>query len=108
VLRTGRFRIRIPEEVRNFPPFQKSVRAMYRMFLPGSRQRCPRSEANHLPPSSAEVKNHWIRISNPPTFLHIVHRNNYTFNFDQHCSLWRLLGRGVRLTTQLELMPKNT
>jgi hypothetical protein len=31
-----------------------------------------RSEADHSPPSSAEVKNTWSYTSHPPTCLHVV------------------------------------
>jgi len=36
----------------------------------------PGCEANHSPPSSAEVKNDWSYASNPPTCLYFVYRDN--------------------------------
>jgi hypothetical protein len=36
-------------------------------------------ESNHLPASSAEVKNEWSYTSSPPICLHGVHRENFTF-----------------------------
>jgi hypothetical protein len=48
----------------------------------------PGREADHSPPSSAEVKNSWSYISAPPVRLHSVvlslkkkHKNNFTFTF---------------------------
>jgi hypothetical protein len=40
----------------------------------------PEREADHSPPSSAEVKNAWSYISTPPIRIHgVVLRDNFTF-----------------------------
>jgi hypothetical protein len=38
----------------------------------------PGREANHSPPSSAEVKNEWSHTHNPPVYLNGVDRDNFT------------------------------
>jgi hypothetical protein len=39
----------------------------------------PQHEADHSPPSSAEIKNEWRYTSTPPVYLHDVDRNTFTF-----------------------------
>jgi hypothetical protein len=39
----------------------------------------PCREADHLPPSSAEVKNAWSYTSTPPYVFMMWHRGNFTF-----------------------------
>jgi hypothetical protein len=53
-------------------------------WVPGAlslRLKRPGSEADHSPPSSAEVKNAWSYTSTPPIRLHglVKHRDNFTF-----------------------------
>jgi hypothetical protein len=39
-------------------------------------------EADHSPPSSAEVKNEWMYTSTPPTRLHVVLLRDKVFSFN--------------------------
>jgi len=48
------------------------------LLFHGLWEKRPLCEANHSPPSSAEVKNEWSYTSTPPTCLHDVDRNNFT------------------------------
>jgi len=40
-------------------------------------------EAEHSPPSSAQVKNEWGYISTPPLGLHAVYRDSLAFTFHE-------------------------
>jgi len=42
------------------------------------RKKLPQPDADHSPPSTADVKNEWNYISTPPSCLHIGHRDNFT------------------------------
>jgi hypothetical protein len=73
------------------PPSLLSI--WYRFFSQGVKQ--PKPEANHSPPSTAEVKNAWSNTATPPYFFmawhFIKHRDiNLTFTFI-YC-----VGRGLR------------
>ena len=51
------------------------------LFLGVKRQK---SEADHLPQSSAKVKNEWRYTSIPRLYLHDVYRSDFTFNVLRH------------------------
>jgi len=50
-------------------------------FSPEARR--PASEADHQPPSSAEVKNMWSCTSAAPIYIHGVQWNNVAFNVNK-------------------------
>jgi hypothetical protein len=84
-LRNKRFGVRIPVETRLFsspklpdrlwgPPsfvFNDHRRSFQEVKRPGR-------EANHSPPSSAEVKNEWSCVYTLPVYLNGVGRDNFT------------------------------
>jgi len=45
----------------------------------------PKSETDHLPQSSTKVKKEWSHISAPPTYLHGMDRDNFTFILPYGC-----------------------
>jgi hypothetical protein len=57
-------------------PTQPAVQQVPEFFL---RIKGPGHEVDHLPPSSAEVKNEWSCTSTPPICLYVVERNNFVF-----------------------------
>jgi hypothetical protein len=72
--------VRVSVEAENFSPHHRvqtgsgvhpaSYPMVTRDYFLGVKQ--PRREADHSPPSSAEVKNVWIYTSTPPIRLHGV------------------------------------
>lgn len=41
-------------------------------------KKLPQPDADHSPPSTADVKNEWNYISTPLSCIHIGHRDNFT------------------------------
>jgi hypothetical protein len=75
-------------------------------------------EADHSPPTSAEVKKTWIYTSTPPyvfmsqCLINLAHEQLYFYIHAYSdrltdCSFGRKRGRGVKLTTHLHLVPRS-
>jgi hypothetical protein len=69
-LRAGRYGVRFPAGAGNFSLHH--VQTRYRCSFPGGGGKRPGREADHSPPSSAEVKNAWSYTSTPPIRLNGV------------------------------------
>ena len=70
-------------EIKNHKRWLVATSASYLVgtnFISGVEKR-PEPECNHSPPSSAELKNKWSYTSAPLVSLHVVNRDNLTFNF---------------------------
>ena len=56
---------------------QPSAQCVPEVSAPGIKR--PRYEADHSPPSRAEIKNGWSSISCPPICIHDMHKDKFIF-----------------------------
>jgi hypothetical protein len=66
----------VPAMSRSVPAHIASYSSTERLLSPGVKRL--KREADHLPPSSSEVKNEWSFISTRPYATHGVHREKLT------------------------------